>query len=552
MGRLKFLGSSVFLLFILLSLFSSNVFANDPPTVGANLSAYQPPTGAQCNINVPSQYTTIQAAVDAAVGGKTICVGPGTYNENVYIAKSIRLSGSGASKSVINGQITNQVPGNWTANIYANNVILEGFLIKSPGGSYPGSTTVVVGDHHSGVIVRYNWVVAGIENGGMALLVNTGQYNGLIQDNVLEGNNSPFVALVETIGDPSDKVDFISNTFIGTVYSTGSDTGKALVNWATSSLIKQNAFHTTGLMSSLVAAVYTSDIVTQNNFNDNALLRVGTYIGQTTLHAEDNWWGDTDPSDNIYGDVDYTPFALNPFPEYPVPVLNVSPIVGTITAPTIPIVVNTSITATANFTDPGIQDTHIASWNWGDGNITTGTVTENNGSGSISDTHTYASAGVYTITLTVTDNGGGIGSSTFQYVSVYNPTPQGLFSSSRIFSDLSTGDRVMFGVSVKYQGTTPTGKVGMNYKTAQLDFVSTSISSLVTSNGMATVRGNGTLNGAPGYIFLVTGIDSGQTGGQAIRFQIKDSSNAVVYDSQPGSSDTAIPLTLVTGQIIVH
>ncbi len=60
---------------------------------------------------------------------------------------------------------------------------------------------------------------------------------------------------------------------------------------------------------------------------------------------------------------------------------NVVPTVGTITAPSSPVIVNTSITASANFTDPGVLDTHTASWNWGDGNTTTGTVTESNGSG---------------------------------------------------------------------------------------------------------------------------------------------------------------------------
>ncbi|HSW87848.1 MAG TPA: PKD domain-containing protein [Candidatus Saccharimonadales bacterium] len=241
------------------------------------------------------------------------------------------------------------------------------------------------------------------------------------------------------------------------------------------------------------------------------------------------------------------------------PVLNVAPIVGTIAVSTNPVVVNNAITTTATFTDSGVSDTHTASWNWGDGNTTTGTVTESNGTGSVTDTHTYTQAGVYTISLTITDNSGASGTNTFQYISVYNPTPQGLFSGARIFDspvgaysqNTSLTGKVMFGVSVKYNNNQPTGNVNMSFKSANVNFVATAINSLVTSNGMATVTGSGTVNGNSGYTFFATGLNSSQ-GGPDIRFQIKDSSNNVIYDSQPGAPITSIPTTSVTGNIVVH
>ncbi|MBI3386014.1 PKD domain-containing protein [Candidatus Gottesmanbacteria bacterium] len=233
--------------------------------------------------------------------------------------------------------------------------------------------------------------------------------------------------------------------------------------------------------------------------------------------------------------------------------------VGAITVSTNPTQINTPITTSSSFVDTSTLNTHTASWDWGDGNTTIGTVTENSGSGSISDTHTFTTPGVYTIKLNVTDNYGSVGTNTFQYVSVYNPTPQGLFSGARIFTspigaypqNTSLTGKVMFGVSVKYSGTTPTGNVSMNFKTANLTFDATSISTLVTASGAATVRGSGTLNSSGGYTFLATGLDS-NSGGPTIRFQIKDSSNAVVYDSQPGAADDATPTTAVTGHVVVH
>ena len=106
-----------------------------------------------------------------------------------------------------------------------------------------------------------------------------------------------------------------------------------------------------------------------------------------------------------------------------------------------------------------------------------------------------------------------------------------------------------FGITAKYEDQTPTGKASMEFKAANFEFESTSVTILVTSNGKATLRGTGTVNGAGSYTFLATGIDDAN---DTIRFQIKDSSNTIVYDSQQGATDTTNPTASVTGQVIVH
>jgi hypothetical protein len=281
--------------------------------VGANLREYRRPNRRQCNINVPKQYSTIKDAVDAAVVGDTVCIGAGIYNENVVINKSIRLSGSGATRSIINGQTTD-------ATVYvagdgnADNVIVEGFLINGVDGTgLSDPATFIIGPFASGAIVRYNKIVAG--NAELAVRASSGQNNVLIYNNVFVGNNSHKLVLISGVQGPAYKVDFISNTFTGTVNQTYPDSGRVLETWATNSLIQRNVFDAGGDITTVISSSYPSNIVSENNLNSNALVKVGTYSGGTLI-AENNWWGDLDPSDNIHGDVDFTPFAIKPFKQY--------------------------------------------------------------------------------------------------------------------------------------------------------------------------------------------------------------------------------------------
>ncbi len=257
---------------------------------------------------------------------------------------------------------------------------------------------------------------------------------------------------------------------------------------------------------------------------------------------------------NLLSGYDYGTFVWNAG----TPPQNYPPSVGSITVTPNPLQINSSITASASFIDANSSDTHTVVWNWGDGTTSNGTATESNGSGSVTGSHTYTAAGVYTISLTVTDNQGASNTSTFQYVSVYNPTSQGLFSAGQRYmspagayiANTSLTGTVKFGLSYKYQGTVPTGdkQFTINFNATNFIFNATSVTSLVTSNNIGTLRGTGTVNGSGTYTFLVSGNGNANT----IRIQIKDQSGNVIYDTQPGTADTATPATSVTGNVIVH
>ena len=254
-----------------------------------------------------------------------------------------------------------------------------------------------------------------------------------------------------------------------------------------------------------------------------------------------------------------------------VTVSNVAPTVGPITAPMDPVAVNTPITASALFTDPG-TDTHVAEWDWGDG-TTPGTV----GCGSVTDSHTYITPGVYTITLTVTDDDGGVGSSVYQYVVVYDPsagfvTGGGWINSpSGAYIDPTCTDscpdptgKANFGFVSKYKkgATSPTGQTQFQFMAGDLNFHSDSYDWLVIAGAHAKYKGTGTINGVDNYGFMLTATDGQINGGGDIdKFRIKiwiedesDVNNGfVVYDNLRGLSDDDNSGTaLEGGSIVIH
>ena len=249
-----------------------------------------------------------------------------------------------------------------------------------------------------------------------------------------------------------------------------------------------------------------------------------------------------------------------------VTVNNVAPTVGAITGPVDPVRTGAVIDASAGFTDPGILDTHTATWDWGDG-TTTATVSESGGSGSVADTHTYVTPGVYTVTLTVTDKDGDSGESVFRFVVVYDPDAGFVTGGGWIHSDpgaypedpLLEG-KANFGFVAKYKkgANTPDGQTEFQFKAAGLDFHSGDYDWLVVAGAKATFKGIGTINGAGDYGFMLTATDEKLTPSADVdRFRIKiwdkEANDTVVYDNQMGAGDDSDAGTdLQAGNIVIH
>lgn len=237
--------------------------------------------------------------------------------------------------------------------------------------------------------------------------------------------------------------------------------------------------------------------------------------------------------------------------------------IGAIAAPGAPVQINTSASISAPFTDAGVADSHTATVDWGDGNVTSAAVTGNLGTGSVAGSHSYAVPGLYTVKLTVTDKDGGTSAASYQSIVVIDPSGgsfdgKGAFASNVGAMPGSANAAGVANVQVRadYKKLALIGAMSFDFAAGKLQFQSSAVEWMVIKGDMATLRGTGTINGNGHYGFTVTVIDGGKTKKTPdhIRVKLWDlATGTMVYDNQNGASDTAPPTTeLSTGKFTVN
>lgn len=252
-----------------------------------------------------------------------------------------------------------------------------------------------------------------------------------------------------------------------------------------------------------------------------------------------------------------------------VEVNNVAPTVGEITGlPTDPEALTELFSVSAEFFDPGIDDEHTATWDWGDGTTSAGNVIANgDGSGLVTGEHQYAEPGVYVVSLSLDDGDGAVVEAAEEdFIVVYDPdagfvtgggwinSPPGAYA-----PDPTLTGSANFGLVAKYKkgAEVPTGSTEFQFQAGALNFHSNAYQWLVVAGARAQFKGEGTVNGGSGYGFMITVIDGALTGGGGLdRFRIKiwDLASGVrLYDNQMGAGDDANPTTtLAGGSIVIH
>ncbi|HVG59326.1 MAG TPA: NosD domain-containing protein [Hyalangium sp.] len=98
--------------------------------VQAGASSWTAPKPQPRVLHVPSEYSTIQAAVDAASAGDTVLVKQGIYSESVRLKSGIRLLGNGAEVTILDG---GGRPGRLVDFSGATDVVVAGFTFQNVG-----------------------------------------------------------------------------------------------------------------------------------------------------------------------------------------------------------------------------------------------------------------------------------------------------------------------------------------------------------------------------------------------------------------------------------
>ena len=200
--------------------------------------------------------------------------------------------------------------------------------------------------------------------------------------------------------------------------------------------------------------------------------------------------------------------------------------------------VGATVSVAAAVGDPGANDTHTCSIDWGDGTSGPGVLA----SGVCSGSHAYAATGVYTVTVTATDDDGGSGSDSIMVVVADSETKvtgggfvvnSGRTSFGFVAKSVAAG-----GFSGQLQIRPP----------GQHRFHGDTVTSLTVSQNTATWSGSGRWDGTSGYTYQVSVVDNGQGGGKnktpdTISLVVRDGSGAVVFE-------TSDPLK--GGNIVIH
>jgi hypothetical protein len=211
-----------------------------------------------------SYFSSISQAIAAAPAGARITVGPGTYNEDVLINKSIYLKGAGKGLSIIKGVKDAFNIQKSTVLITANEVAVEGFTITRNGNN----------------VVEWN---DGLNTSGVTINAVSG---GSIHDNEIIGNQVG-IELFSASGD--------------SIYQNVVDTNRI-------GILLHGSF-TNGIFPSGITVIQDNEI----SFNWTAGIEWvdqadGDQSVATVFHNKiwDNWYSQIDSRTNILSQKNFT------------------------------------------------------------------------------------------------------------------------------------------------------------------------------------------------------------------------------------------------------
>ena len=141
-------------------------------------------------LRVPSQFTSIQAAIDSAKPGDSVIVSAGLYTENIVLKSGVTVQGCGADACVIQGDGS-------TATVVGNQLIatatIDGFTITGGAGfTVPWSENRVMGGgvfaDASNINIGHNHIITNRAQIGGGIALMNSRFN--IVSNTISSNQA--------------------------------------------------------------------------------------------------------------------------------------------------------------------------------------------------------------------------------------------------------------------------------------------------------------------------------------------------------------------------
>jgi parallel beta-helix repeat protein len=249
------------------------------------------------NVNTGITYLTIQSAINApeTLGGHTIVVQSGIYNEHVTVNKSISLIGEKRYSAII------ETGSEYDAiTIIACNVTVCGFKITNGGALALSSGIRVVNASYN--VIQNNMITGKF----VAIKLENGSSNNMVQNNVIE-NNRYGVFIKRSNG------NILLNNSIMNNYWNGIE-----LAWCERNIVEVNTISGNGAYG-LEIPMYTpsyNNIIFHNNFLNNSWNNpFGGYASDFfsnmwNIDGEGNYWDNYDGIDENQDGIGDTPYVI--------------------------------------------------------------------------------------------------------------------------------------------------------------------------------------------------------------------------------------------------
>lgn len=255
-------------------------------------SLYQIKPAYSLTVLVPTEYPTIQDAVNNATAGDTIQVAPGVYYEHVVVTKSLTIIGENLQTTIVDGTANGTV-----FDLEASNVYITGFTIRNAGNGYNAITSereTVTNDYHqivNNIITSSQFGVSLSYSKSNTIFNNTFINNPLAGIFLNKADNTNITA--NTILESAYGIKMMFSTNVIIIGNTISQTSYAVYLSASSTgnTIRRNILsgQTVGVFSSSDSTTVDHNTITEGAYGIYFYNSIGGSIYYNTL--ENNSYG---------------------------------------------------------------------------------------------------------------------------------------------------------------------------------------------------------------------------------------------------------------------